>query len=122
MYQAIISPQEDQFMAVRPGHSKGMSLPAGCYAELRDGQDCGRVVPDWFVHAARQQWNIDLGGQRVDEVLVVRAPSTGPVTYSRATYEINKGCNFSCEHCYLELRPFEGLVLAEKLRMIDMLV
>ncbi|WP_433221630.1 radical SAM protein [Dactylosporangium sp. CS-047395] len=44
------------------------------------------------------------------------------MVYSRATYEINKGCNFSCEHCYLELRPFEGLALADKLRLIDMLV
>lgn len=43
------------------------------------------------------------------------------MAYSRATYEINKGCNFSCEHCYLELRPFEGLALAEKLLLIDML-
>jgi len=122
MYQAIVSPQEDQFMAVRPGHSKGMSLPAAFYTELRDRQDRGDVVPDWFNQAAHRQWSLDLAGRRVDEALVVRAPSTAPVTYSRATYEINKGCNFSCEHCYLELRPFEGLALPDKLRMIDMLL
>src|SRR5262245_8167699 len=51
MYQAIVSPQEDQFMAVRPSHSKGMSLPAGYYAELRDRYTYGDVVPDWFVQA-----------------------------------------------------------------------
>ena len=100
MYQAIVSPQEDQFMAVRPGHSKGMSLPAGYYTELRDRHAHGDVVPDWFVQAGHRQWGIDLAGQRVDGALVVRAPSAAPVTYSRATYEINKGCNFSCEHCY----------------------
>jgi MoaA/NifB/PqqE/SkfB family radical SAM enzyme len=122
MYQAIISPQEDLFMAVRPGHSTGMSLPTAYYAELGDRHAHGRVVPDWFVQAAHHQWSIDLAGQRVDEALIVRPPSTAVVTYSRATYEINKGCNFSCEHCYLEQRPFEGLPLPDKLKMIDMLV
>lgn len=52
---------------------------------------------------------------------MVRPPSVLPVTYSRASWEINKGCNFSCEHCYLEQRPFAGLPLADKLRLIDML-
>ena len=122
MYQAIVSPQEDQFMAVRPGHRKGMSLPGALYAELLDASGNGHLVPAWFVDGARQQWGVDLTGQLVADALVVRAPSTAPVTYSRATYEINLGCNFSCEHCYLEQRPFEGLALAEKLRMIDMLV
>nr|BFE56448.1 hypothetical protein GCM10020063_009740 [Dactylosporangium thailandense] len=122
MYEAIVSPQEDLFMAVRPGHSRGMSLPAAYYAELQDRNDAGRPVPEWFIDGARRQWNIDLTGQRVDDALAVRAPSTAAVSYSRATYEINKGCNFSCEHCYLELRPFEGLPLPDKLRLIDMLV
>ncbi|MEV0131407.1 radical SAM protein [Dactylosporangium sp. NPDC050688] len=121
MYEAIVSPQEDLFVAVRPGHSKGMSLPAAYYAELLDRNEAGLPVPDWFVDGARRQWTIDLAGQRVDTALAVRSPSTAAVTYSRATYEINKGCNFSCEHCYLELRPFEGLALPDKLRLIDML-
>ncbi|GAA1025780.1 hypothetical protein GCM10009557_01040 [Virgisporangium ochraceum] len=122
MYEAIVSPQEDQFMAVRPGHSRGMSLPEDFYTELLDGRDQGLSVPNWFVDGADRQWAINLDGRRIDEALIVRAPSTTAVTYSRATYEINKGCNFACEHCYLELRPFEGLTAPDKLRLIDMLV
>ncbi|WP_433063175.1 radical SAM protein [Dactylosporangium sp. CS-033363] len=122
MYEAIVSPQEDLFMAVRPGQKRGMSLPAELYAEMLRAAGTFQRVPGWFVDGARRQWSIDLGGRRVDQTVMVRRPSPGPVTYSRATYEINKGCNFSCEHCYLEQRPFAGLDRAEKLRMIDMLV
>jgi hypothetical protein len=122
MYEAIVSPQEDLFMAVRPGRSKGMSLPAVYYTDLLDRSGTGQLVPDWFADGARRQWTVNLAGRRVDEALMVRAPSVAPVAYSRATYEINKGCNFSFEHCYLELRPFEGLALPDKLRLIDMLV
>ncbi|MGI5243097.1 radical SAM protein [Dactylosporangium sp. CA-139066] len=121
MYAAIVSPQEDLFMAVRPGQRRGMSLPAPFYTELLDASEAGSPVPEWFAQGALRQWGIDLTGRRVDEALVVRRPAVGPVTYSRATYEINKGCNFSCEHCYLEQRPFAGLPLAGKLQMIDLL-
>jgi len=79
-------------------------------------------VPGWFVDAARTQWGVDLVERRVDEALVVRRKSTAPVTYSRATYEINLGCYFSCEHCYLSERPFDGMDLADKLRMLDILI
>lgn len=33
-----------------------------------------------------------------------------------------RAATFSCKHFYLELRPFEGLALSDKLRLIDMLV
>ncbi|MEU4214056.1 radical SAM protein [Actinoplanes sp. NPDC026623] len=117
----IVSPQEDIYVAVRPGAQAGMQLPEAFYAELAEAADEGRPVPPWFVDAARQAWQIDLTGQPAGSVVSVRSRSVGPVTYSRASWEINKGCNFSCEHCYLEQRPFAGLPLAEKLRLVDML-
>ncbi|MEU7589456.1 radical SAM protein [Micromonospora sp. NPDC049230] len=121
MYQVIVSPQEDLFIAVRAGRQEAMQLPSANYAELADISDGGGVVPAWFGIAARQAWQVELTGQPINEVLVVRPPSVSPVTYSRASWEINKGCNFSCEHCYLEQRPFAGLPLPEKLRLLDML-
>jgi MoaA/NifB/PqqE/SkfB family radical SAM enzyme len=119
MHQAIVSPQEEQFMAVRPGHRAGMSLPYALYDELLDASDHGLTVPAWFVDAARTQWSIELAGRRVDDALIVRRPPTTPVTYSRATYEINLGCNFACEHCYLPDRPFDGMNLGEKVQLLD---
>jgi hypothetical protein len=121
MYQAIVSPQEDLFVAVRPGRQEAMQLPSAYYAELADYADCDGEVPDWFGDAARRAWGVELAGRPIGDVLVVRPPSVLPVTYSRASWEINKGCNFSCEHCYLEQRPFAGLALADKFRLIDML-
>ncbi|MEV6598370.1 radical SAM protein [Actinoplanes sp. NPDC051346] len=121
MYQAIVSPQEDKFIAVRAGQQAAMQLPSAFYAELADLTDSDGVVPDWFGDAARQAWGIELADLPIRDVLMVRAPSVLPVTYSRASWEINKGCNFSCEHCYLEQRPFAGLPLPEKLRLLDML-
>ncbi len=64
-------------------------------------------------------WGVELGSQTTDQVLIVRPP-TQP-SYARATYEINKGCNFSCEHCYLAERKFEGLSRSDKTRLIALL-
>ncbi|GIE88665.1 radical SAM protein [Actinoplanes regularis] len=121
MHQAIISPQEDLFVAVRAGRQEAMQLSSAYYAELADLSDTDGIVPDWFSDAARRAWQIELAGLPVRDVLMVRPPSVSPVTYSRASWEINKGCNFSCEHCYLEQRPFAGLPLPEKLRLLGML-
>jgi hypothetical protein len=121
MYQAIVCPQEDLFVAVRAGRQEALQLPSAFYAELADLSDADGRVPDWFGDATRRVWGIELAGRPIRDVLVVRAPSVLPVTYSRASWEINKGCNFSCEHCYLEQRPFAGLPLTEKFRLLDML-
>ncbi|MDG4793827.1 radical SAM protein [Micromonospora sp. WMMD1082] len=121
MYQAIVSPQESKFVAVRAGQQAAIQLPSAYYGELAEVADSDGVVPDWFGVAARQAWGIELAGRPIHDVLVVRAPSVLSVTYSRASWEINKGCNFSCEHCYLEQRPFAGLPLTDKLRLLDML-
>jgi uncharacterized Fe-S cluster-containing radical SAM superfamily protein len=119
--RVIVSPQERIYVAVRPGAQAGMQLPQTHYNELALACTGGDAVPGWFADAARQAWQIDLGDRPIPEVVAVRPRSVGPVTYSRASWEINKGCNFSCEHCYLEQRPFAGLALAEKLRLVDML-
>ncbi|MDG6107619.1 radical SAM protein [Dactylosporangium aurantiacum] len=119
--QVIVSPQEDIYVAVRPGVQAGMQLPRAHYEELAAAATHGHPVPTWFADAAQQAWQIDVAGRPTGSVVTVRRPSTAPVTYSRASWEINKGCNFACEHCYLEQRPFAGLPLDEKLTLIDML-
>ena len=117
----IVSPQEGIYLAVRPGAAAGMQLPGSHYDELAAAAASGAVVPSWFANAAQQAWHADLAGKPVKASVTVRPRPTGPVVYSRASWEINKGCNFSCEHCYLEQRPFAGLGLPDKLRLIDML-
>lgn len=53
-----------------------------------------------------------------DSVLV-RAPS--PYGMARASYEINKGCDYDCPHCYLGLKRFEGMPWADKVRLLDIM-
>jgi uncharacterized Fe-S cluster-containing radical SAM superfamily protein len=115
----IVSPQECLFVAVLPGQRAALNLPDDAYAELVEHP--AAVVPDWFVDAAAEAWQLDLTGMKSDEAMIVRPPSLTPVTYSRASYEINLGCNFSCEHCYLEMRPFSAMALDDKNRLIEML-
>ncbi|MGR8010321.1 radical SAM protein [Streptomyces hypolithicus] len=119
MHQVIASPQHDKFVIVRPGARKGMQIPRAMYRELSGAASEGRPVPPWLADAARQAWGLELSEQSSKGTILVR-----PITrqnYSRATYEINKGCNFNCEHCYLAERKFSGISRGEKNRLLAML-
>ncbi|MBW1601364.1 radical SAM protein [Streptomyces sp. JJ66] len=119
MHQVIVSPQSDKFVIVRPGARKGMHIPHAMYRELSDAVSSGSPVPSWLADASRKAWGLELSGQPSKETVLVR-----PITrlnYSRATWEINKGCNFNCEHCYLAERKFEGLPRDEKSQLLAML-
>src|SRR5436190_228080 len=58
-------------------------------------------------------------GRPLAEVVLVRAPSGH--AYGRASYELNLGCNYDCEHCYLGLKRFEGLSWPHRDRLLQML-
>jgi MoaA/NifB/PqqE/SkfB family radical SAM enzyme len=49
----------------------------------------------------------------------VRSPSA--YGYGRASWELNLGCNYDCEHCYLDLKRFEGLVWDQRASLLQML-
>ncbi|MEV0961148.1 radical SAM protein [Streptomyces sp. NPDC049910] len=119
MHQVIASPQGEKFVIARPGARKGMQIPYAMRQELSGAVTSGQPVPGWLADAARQAWGIDLAGCPAKGTVLVR-PLT-PLNYSRATWEINKGCNFNCEHCYLAERKFEGLPREEKDRLLSML-
>ncbi|MFC8830133.1 hypothetical protein ACFT9I_32955 [Streptomyces sp. NPDC057137] len=102
MHQVIASPQGDKFVIARPGTRKGMQIPRAMHHELSSAVASGRNVPGWLVNAARKAWGLELSGQPARGNVLVR-PAT-QLNYSRATWEINKGCNFDCEHCYLAER------------------
>ncbi|MEX2984593.1 radical SAM protein [Streptomyces sp. C36] len=119
MHSVIASPQEEKYLVAHPGARAGLQIPSRYYRELAAAVDAALDVPPWLVDAARGAWGLNLAGERSDRVLVVRPETT--LGYSRATWEINKGCNFNCEHCFLESRPFDGLTPADKIRLLDML-
>ncbi|MET8831017.1 radical SAM protein [Streptomyces sp. NPDC004610] len=118
MHQVIVSPQHRKFVAVRPGARGAMKLPRQKYEELRGGAENDEPLPTWFTEAAQTLWGISLVGAPAPQAVLVR-PETA-LSYSRATWEINRGCNFACDMCVVWKRPFAGLPIAEKHRLLAM--
>jgi hypothetical protein len=108
MHELIASPFLGNHLLIRPGQRNGVKIPQSAYAALSRAQIC----PDWLVDAAERAWGIDLSGQPVADAVLIRGES--PLGYGRASYELNLGCNYDCEHCYLGLKKFDGLAWPER--------
>ncbi|WP_327316542.1 radical SAM protein [Streptomyces sp. NBC_01235] len=119
MHQLVASPQDGKFVMVRPGARGGIQLPFAFYRELGTAVAERSPVPEWLVGAARQAWGLELEHRSSEQVVLVRSQT--PLNYSRATWEINRGCNFACDHCVVWKRPFEGLSPADKGRLLELL-
>ena len=114
--QLIASPYPDGHVIVTPGREGGIRIGAGLYAQLRDAPADARV-PDWLIEPARTGLGVEVSGRRLDDTVLVR-PETG-YGYARASYELNLGCNFDCEHCYLGEKRFDGLKWPERTRLLE---
>ncbi|MFC5218990.1 radical SAM protein [Streptomyces coerulescens] len=73
-------------------------------------------MPEWLVDAVRAQWHMDMADRSVGEVILVR--DAGPYEFSRATWELNLGCDYDCIMCYLGEKRFEGLDMAGKRKLL----
>ncbi|HEY2579281.1 MAG TPA: radical SAM protein [Streptosporangiaceae bacterium] len=105
-HQLIASPYPEGHVVVRPGYDGAVRIGAARYSELRDASP-DAPVPAWLAEAARAGWGIDLAGWSAAGTLLVR-PETA-YGYARASYELNLGCNYDCEHCYLGEKMFAGM-------------
>ncbi|MFC9477982.1 radical SAM protein [Streptomyces griseus] len=119
MHQMIASPHNGRFLLARPGARAGMQIPRSMYEQLALIADSSGPLPAWLLDGARTAWGLDVSDARMCEAVLVRPESN--LNYGRATYEINKGCNFNCEHCYLAERKFEGLPPDGKVRLLGLL-
>ncbi len=102
----IASPSPDGHVIVSPGFEGGIKIGVNKYAELRDAV-ATVPVPGWLSTAALAQWSVDVTDRFVGDTVLVR-PDTA-YGYARASYELNLGCNYDCEHCYLGEKLFEGM-------------
>jgi hypothetical protein len=116
--QLIASPYPDGHVVVRPGREGGIRIGAALYAQLRDAPN-DAPVPSWLVETARKGLGVDVAGRSVGSTVLVR-PET-PYGYARASYELNLGCNFDCEHCYLGEKRFDGLKWPDRERLLDVI-
>lgn len=116
MYEVIASPFLHDHLLVRPGSTGGLKIPLRNYVELARLAASGDQCPDWLVAAARRAWDVDLTGRSLNDAVLVRTRSEHG--YGRASYELNLGCNYDCEHCYLGLKKFEGLTWTDRVTLL----
>lgn len=119
MHEVIASPFLDSHLVLRPGSPSGLKVPFNKYKELESTAENDEACPAWLVEHVHRAWGVDLAGRPVSGTVLIRTPS--PHGYGRASYEINKGCNFACEHCYLGLKEFQGLAWEDKVRLLHVL-
>src|SRR4051812_19802554 len=113
MHVLIASPFLDDFLIVRPGSSSGIKVPASQYADLERTNRAGEPAPAWLLRSAAQRWNLRIPPNSASRDYILVRQRANP-QYSRASWEINLGCNYDCEHCYLGLKQFEGLNWSDK--------
>ncbi|MGH3941216.1 MAG: radical SAM protein [Pseudonocardiaceae bacterium] len=118
MHELIASPFLGNYLVVRPGRPNGVKIPYRKYRELARANP-SEINPAWLADAAHQAWNLDIAHQPQSSTVLVRPES--PFGYGRASYELNLGCNYDCEHCYLGLKRFEGLEWANRERLLHIM-
>ncbi|MFJ8056637.1 radical SAM protein [Streptomyces sp. NPDC096142] len=112
----MASPFLAQHLLLQPGRAVGVRIPGIRYEELRAASHEGDPLPAWLADAARQAWGIELPGGPVGDFVLVRERS--PYGYAKASWEINLGCDYDCEFCYLGEKRFEGLDWAGKQQLL----
>jgi molybdenum cofactor biosynthesis enzyme MoaA len=117
-HQLIASPYPEGHVVVRPGCDGAVRIGAARYAELRDAPP-NAPVPGWLTEPVRVGWGTDLTGRLIGDTILVR-PETG-YGYARASYELNLGCNYDCEHCYLGDKRFAGLNWPGRERLLQVM-
>lgn len=112
----VASPFLGQYLLLQPGRATGVRIPEVRYEELRSAAASNQPAPAWLVDAAAKAWGTELPGTSLRDVLLVRERSR--YGYAKASWEINLGCDYDCEFCYLGEKRFAGLDWDGKQRLL----
>jgi MoaA/NifB/PqqE/SkfB family radical SAM enzyme len=118
LYQLITAPYLDKYVVMRPGAVGAITIPEPHFRELADLPE-DDPVPSWLIDAAKRQFELDLTGQPLNPTVLVREP--GRFGYARCSYELNLGCNFGCEFCYLGPKPFASLDWPDRAKLLKIM-
>ncbi|MFJ9752301.1 radical SAM protein [Streptomyces chartreusis] len=119
MHDLIAAPFQAEHLVLRPGSPKALKIPESKFAQLKAAVSSGDTVPAWLADVVTKAWSIDLAGRPAAGTVLIRA--AGPYSISRATWEINLGCDYDCVMCYLGKKRFEGLDMAGKRQLLDVM-
>lgn len=118
MHDLIASPFLGDYLVTRPDSERGIKIPFRRYQELALTSPVN-LVPGWLADATLRAWNLDVTGRTIDGTLLVRTESA--YGFGRASYELNLGCNYDCEHCYLGLKKFDGLAWPRREKLLHIM-
>ncbi|MGI5401402.1 hypothetical protein ACQEVG_18540 [Streptomyces sp. CA-135486] len=96
MHRLIAAPFLGDRLVLIPGSGQGLKISPLHFAELRHWAANDGLVPDWLSSVVSRHWAADISGRALRDVVLVRDVS--PYGYVRASYEINKGCDYACLH------------------------
>ncbi|MQY15154.1 Coenzyme PQQ synthesis protein E [Streptomyces sp. RB5] len=119
MHSLIVSPFLGRHLLLRPGDVSGVRISEHRYNALRTVVAEHGPPPAWLREAADRMWQMPLPDVGLDRTLLVREPST--YGFAKASWEINLGCDYDCEFCYLGEKKFAGLPWDGKARLLEML-
>ncbi|WP_327591513.1 radical SAM protein [Streptomyces chartreusis] len=119
MHDLIAAPFQAEHLVLRPGSPKALKIPQDKFAQLKAAVSSGDTIPAWLADVVTKAWSIDLAGRPAAGTVLIRA--AGPYSISRATWENNLGCDYDCVMCYLGKKRFEGLDMAGKRQLLDVM-
>ncbi|MBA0053716.1 radical SAM protein [Streptomyces sp. AJS327] len=111
-HDLIVAPFLGEHLVLRPGVGSGIKIKGHHYLELRQTAFDDGPLPEWLTAAARRRWGLDLVGRRAGSALLIREVS--PYGHGRASYEVNAGCNWACDHCVYGSKRHEGLAWPQR--------
>jgi|GEM_PF-570618 len=114
-HRVIASPFLTHHLLVAPGSTSGVTISPERYRALHALFVSDREVPGWLTAVAHQRWGMEIAGPMRGSVLVREATA---LNYGRASHEVNLGCNYDCEHCYLGLKKFDGMEWDDRARLL----
>ncbi|MEV5509065.1 radical SAM protein [Streptomyces orinoci] len=118
-YQVIAAPFLGEFLLLHPGDARGVKIKAHHYLELHSAATTDGPLPGWLCNIAYARWRLNLTDACASETLLVRDPS--PYGHGRASYEVNNGCNWGCDHCVYGHKRHEGLAWPTREKLLHIL-
>src|SRR5215831_4487886 len=115
MHELIACRFMDEFLLVRPGYRNGVNIGRRRYQELATSSQSG--LPTWLLPVVAQAWPELLPPERPAAGWVLVRPLSA-YGFSRASYELNLGCNYDCPMCYLGVKQFRGLDWADRVTLL----